>query len=114
MVANDVQSGTLQQRDVAQDLRPDPGMPADELVLLGRQRARLQQDVVRNTDLADVVQQEPVLEARIVEQRGRSDLGELERVAAHAVRACRLVAGSRTSTASASAVAVCRYASWRS
>ena len=57
--------------------------------LLPRQRARLLEDRVGDPDLADVVEQEAVLEARVVEQRGSSCARELGRVADDALASAR-------------------------
>ena len=47
------------------------------------QGAGLEQDLVGHADLADVVQQEPPFQARVVEQRGRDFEGKPRRVARH-------------------------------
>ena len=58
-----------QERDAAEHLRAEHGVRLHQAPLLGRQRAGLAEHFVRDGDLADVVQQEPVLERRIVGQR---------------------------------------------
>ncbi len=60
------QRGLLEEVDVAQDLRADLRVVGDELELLGAQRLGLEQDRVRDRDLADVVQQEAELELGLV------------------------------------------------
>ncbi len=50
------------------------------------QRALLEQDLVRDPDLAHVVEQESVLDAFVFEKRRLEPAGELDRVALHALR----------------------------
>src|SRR5436190_21249565 len=84
--ADHLQAFAVQQRDVAEQLGADHRMLLHEKQLRGAQRSFLVEDRVRHPDLADVVQQEAVLEARIVEQARFERLGQLERVAMNAQR----------------------------
>ena len=65
------------------------------------------EQLVRDADLADVVEQEPVLEARVVEQRRVDSLGQRQRVVLDALRMLTRPR-SFASSASASAATVCR------
>ena len=78
--AHDVEPLSLQERHVAEDLRADRRVLLDLLPLGAGERAALLQDLVGDADLADVVEQEAVLEAGVVEQRGVDSLGERQRV----------------------------------
>src|SRR6266542_1527948 len=77
---NDVQAFALEQDDAGEDLGADRGVELDQTALVRVQRPRLVQDLIRDPDLADVVQQEAVLEALVVEQARVDDLGERDRV----------------------------------
>jgi hypothetical protein len=52
------------------------------------ERPPLTKDAVRNPDLADVVQKEPVFGAGVAEQIGRHGSCELERIPLHALGMC--------------------------
>ena len=84
--ADHLQAFAVQQRDVAEQLGADHRMLLHEKQLRRAERSFLVEDRVRHPDLADVVQQEAVLEARIVEQARFERLGQLERVAMNAQR----------------------------
>ena len=62
-------------------------MHLDHPALVVRERARLVQDLVGDSDLADVVQQEAVLEAGIVEQASLDSLRKRERIVLDALSA---------------------------
>ncbi len=71
----------LKERDSREQLGADDRMPLDEMQLVLRQRAGLVHDPVGHPDLADVVKQEAILEARVVEKPTVDGLRQLERVA---------------------------------
>ena len=73
-------------RIAGQDLDADRGMQLDQPTLGVIQRPELVEDLVGDADLADVVQEKPVLEARIVEQARLDHLGERDRVVLNALR----------------------------
>src|SRR5262245_41696516 len=86
MVRVDNGHGAAQERDVLDQALADLRMRAHDLPFLGRERSRLQQDRVRNADLADVVQEHAVSEV------AQLTLGDPvlarggQRVAVHAAR----------------------------
>src|SRR5438128_12211752 len=61
-------------------------MPPHQSQLVGAQRSPLVENRVRNPDLADVVEEEAVFKARVVEQARLDGLGQLERVSMDAER----------------------------
>ena len=65
---------------------PSTRVRLDQAPLGDRERRGLLQDAVGDPDLADVVEQEAVLDARVVQQLGRAHRRELDRVALHALR----------------------------
>ena len=62
-----------------EDLLTEHGVRLDDAALGVRQRPALLEDSVGNADLADVVEQEAVLESRIIEELRGVDLRELQR-----------------------------------
>ena len=77
---------TRQERHVREDLDSDRGVRLHHPPLRGIQRAALVEDVVRDRDLADVVQEEPVLEPVIGEQPRIHGLGQRQRVLLNAFK----------------------------
>jgi hypothetical protein len=92
MMANDAQPLAVQEVDVAQQLLAQQRVRPHQPQLGVVERTRLLEDVVRDRDLADVVQEEAVLDARVAEQRGLDRLRQLDRVPLHPLRVGR---GSR-------------------
>ena len=84
--AHDVHAGPLQQRDAREHLLAEDRVGLHQRALRLGERCGLLQHPVRDADLADVVQQEPVLGRRIVRELGVHRARELERVALHALR----------------------------
>jgi hypothetical protein len=81
VVADDGESFTLEEGDVGEDACAQRGVRFDDLALARRERPGLLQDLVWDPDLADVVEQEAVLEAGVGEQLRRGRAGEFGRVA---------------------------------
>src|SRR5213076_3384880 len=72
--------------DVFEDLEADQRMQLHLRALVLVERGRLVQDRVRDSDLADVVEQKAMLETRVFEQARLEDRSQLERVALHSER----------------------------
>ena len=85
VVAHDLQALALEQGDAAQKLLAEDRVGLKQTALRGRELAALLEDAVRDPDLADVVEQEAVLDALVLEQRGIEPRGELHRVALHSL-----------------------------
>ena len=67
---DDSQSLAPQESDSAEDLLAEDGVRLHQAALGIRERLGLLQDVVWDPDLADVVQEEPVDGARVLDQAG--------------------------------------------
>ena len=97
----------VEDLDVGEHLLAEQGVRLHQPALRRRQRPGLLQDVVGNPDLADVVEEEAVLDARVVDQQRVDRGGEQERVRWTRFE-CASVLVSFDSSAAASAVTVCR------
>ena len=87
MVRTDnTQTFAVQESHSTQHLLAEDGMRLHQTALGIGEGLGLLQDVVRDPDLADVVQEEPVHRARIVDQAGLDHSRELGRVPLHALR----------------------------
>ena len=86
VVPHDLEPLPVQQRNAAQQLLPEHRVRLEQPALRRRQRPLLLQDLVRDPDLSDVVEQEAVLHALILEQRRLEAPGELDRVLLHPLR----------------------------
>ena len=75
MAAHDLEAFTGEERNPLQQLGADERVPLHHPLLVGAQRARLVEDRVGDPDLAEVVEEEAVLEARVVEQARLDGLG---------------------------------------
>ena len=106
VVPHDLKPLSLEQRDAAQQLLAEHRVRLEQPPLRRLERALLLEDPVRDPDLPDVVEQEPVLGALVVEQR-RIDASwrARSRTAAPAASALRSPCPS-TRARSASAVTV--------
>ena len=107
VVPNDLQPLALEQRDPAHQLLPEHRVRLEQAALGRGQRALLLENLVRDPDLPDVVEQEPVLHARVLEQRRLQPPRELDGVLLHALRV-RPVPVSFNSSAPVSALTVSR------
>ena len=84
-----LQPVAVQEVDVDEQLLAEHRVRPHQLLLGDVERAALLQHVIRDADLADVVEQEAVLDARIVEQRRLDRLRQLDRVALDPLRVRR-------------------------
>ena len=83
--ADDPQPQALEEGDPAEHLLAEQRVRPHRAPLPIVERAGLLEDAVRDPDLADVMEQEAVLGARILHQLGADRPGQLERVALHAL-----------------------------
>src|SRR6266511_1819131 len=67
MGTNDLESFSLKERDVGKHLQPDERVQLNERPLAWAQRSALPQHFAWHADLSNIMQQEAVLEARIVQ-----------------------------------------------
>jgi hypothetical protein len=86
VVPHDLEPLPVQQRNAAQQLLPEHRVRLEQPALRRRQRALLQEDLVRDPDLPHVVEQEAVLDALILEQRRLQSPRELDCVLLNALR----------------------------
>jgi hypothetical protein len=83
---NDRQAFGAHERDSLEHLLAEHGVRLDQTALGNRQWRGFLEHSVRDPDLAEVVQQEAVLDARVVQQLGRAHACELDGVELHALR----------------------------
>src|SRR5207253_6399757 len=81
MRPHDLQTLALEECDPGKNLRAEQRVPLHDPTFGLGQRPVLQQNRVRNPKLPDVMEEEAVLEAGIVEQAGIQSSGQLDRVA---------------------------------
>jgi hypothetical protein len=108
--ADDAEPSPCKERDALEDLGADDGCSA-RAAARARTAGRFVQDRVGHGDLADVVEQEAVLEL------GSSEQFEVDRARISSAYRCTLIACvpmrlSFASSASASAPVVCWYTCW--
>ena len=86
VAADDAQPVAVQEVDVPEQLLSEHRVRAHQPQLRVVQRPALLEDVVRDPDLAHVVEQEPVLDARVHQELWLDRLRELDRVALYSLR----------------------------
>jgi hypothetical protein len=84
--ADDLDRVVLEEGDAAEHLRAEHGVRLHQAPLLVGERPGLAEHFVRDRDLADVVQQEAVLQRGLVGEHGVDRVRQLRRVALHAAR----------------------------
>src|SRR5262245_30002008 len=84
--AHDLEPATLQERHPAEELLAEDRVRLHQAALGIVERPRLQQDLVRDPDLADVVEHEAVDDALVLGDLRRREAGKLERVAMDPLR----------------------------
>src|SRR5713101_8576056 len=86
VVVVDDGNGPAQEWHVLDEAPADFRMRAHDLPFVGRQRPRLEENAVRNGDLADVVEHDAVLDVGELALRHAVGLGQGKRIDAHALR----------------------------
>src|SRR5204862_7290212 len=86
VVPHDIEAAALQQRDACQHVGAELRVRTHQRPLVACQGARLVERLVRNRDLAEIVQQKSVLEAWVLEYRRIDLLGKRDRVELDALR----------------------------
>jgi hypothetical protein len=84
--ADDLEPGALQEGDATEHLLAEHGVRLHQRPLLRAQRSGLLEDVVRDPDLADVVEEEAVFGAGVFHELAPERAGELDGVVLDALR----------------------------
>ena len=85
VVPDDLEAAPVQERDAAQHLLAEDDVGLEDAPLGLGQGPRLAENPVGDPDLADVVKEEAVLDARLLDEPGLDRPGQLHRIALHTV-----------------------------